>query len=327
MIEYLEDEENNIEQPTPIVERPSFISTITPVQIAMGVGVLILVIILYFLSTNKWALVSTPFFGGFFNNTLFGVQYYFYLVPVAVILYFLAYAYWIFMKWGMMAPFQGLWHALNAGTEVVFVSDLRLNFVLLSEASAKLIFDKERYNKIVMDTTSLFVRFRMWIKPVDQAVSIAKYLQGSWDSKPMTNIGSVPAGILLDAHRWSQLVSPQREAIGKEVDIWNDAHMDDQIHCLSKAWEYMDKELIATPKGVELYVTVPWVRIDNAYPKDRFISASGGFIRQLAENISNGTYDKGGPISMTMAGVVVFIACVFFSGLMFYFHFTKVVPT
>jgi len=307
-------------------ETQPFLSAITPKKIAIGAGVLVVLVILYFLSTYRWALVNSPLFGGFFNNTLFGVQYYFYLVPLAVIMYFAAYAYWVFGRWGVMVPFQGLWHALNAQTEVVFVSDLRLNFVLLSEASAKLVFDKDRYNKIVMDTTSLFVRFRMWIKPVDQAVHIAKYLQGSWDSTPMTNIGSVPAGLLLDAFGWTKAVSPQRMAIGKEVDIWNDVNPNDQIHSLSKAWEYMDKGLIPTPKGVELYVTIPWVRIDNAYPKKRFEAERGGFIRQLAENIAHGDYAKGGPLSMTMAGVIVFLSCLFFSGLMFGFKFVWVTP-
>jgi hypothetical protein len=304
-----------------IEEKGSFLSKITPIQVVVGVVVLIVVAILYFLSTHNWALVQNPFFGGIFNNTLFGVQYYFFLVPVVLLMYFVAYAYWVFMRWGVMTPFQGLWHAVNAMTEVVVVSDLRLNLVLLSEASAKLIFDKDRYNKIVMDTTSLFVQFRMWIKPVDQAVHIAKFLQGSWDSKPMTNIGSVPAGLLIDAFGWTKATSPQRIAIGKEVDIWNDIHQDDQIHSLSKAWEYMDSGLLPTPPGVELYVIVPWVRIDNAYPRKRYSADRGGFIRQLAENISHGDYSKGGPLSMTMAGVIVFVACCFFSGVMFFFKY------
>jgi hypothetical protein len=87
----------------------------------------------------------------------------------------------------------------------------------------------------------------------------------------------------------------------------------------------MEKGIIPTPKGVELYVTIPWVRIDNAYPRKRYEAERGGFIRQLAENIARGNYNKPA-MSMTMAGVVVFISCVFFSGLMFMFKFVWVAP-
>ncbi|MFA5715211.1 MAG: hypothetical protein WC998_05700, partial [Candidatus Paceibacterota bacterium] len=71
--------------------------------------------------------------------------------------------------------------------------------------------------------------------------------------------------------------------------------------------------------------TIPWVRIDNAYPRKRYEAERGGFIRQLAENIARGNYNKPA-MSMTMAGVVVFISCVFFSGLMFLFKFVWVAP-
>lgn len=323
MTEYLENEETEAQEPIP--ERPSFLSTITPTHLLTGGGIILAIIILYLLSTAKWTLIKDPFFGGFFNNTLFGIQYYVFFIPVVIIMYLVAYIYWAKLKWGMMLPFQGLWYALNAGTEVVFVTDLRLNFSLLSEAMAKLVFDKERYNKLVLDTDKWYNRVFLWIKPIDQAVSLAKFLQGSWDSKPMTNIGSVPAGILLDAFGWTKPVSPQREAIRVEVDLHNDKNPDDQIHAFSKAWEYMDKGLIATPKGVDLYVTVPWVRVDNAYPRKRYEAERGGFIRQLAENLARGMYDKP-PISMTMAGVVVFISCLFFSGLMFMFKFVWAAP-
>jgi hypothetical protein len=325
MTDYLENEPEpsvEVQEPT-IPTRPSLLSTITPVHLLTGGGILVGFIIIYFLSTVKWALIKDPFFGGFFNNTLFGIQYYVFFIPVAIIMYLIAYIWWAKLKWGGMLPFQGLWFALNAGTEVVFVTDLRLNFSLLSEAMAKLVFDKERYNKLVLDTDKWYNRVFLWIKPIDQAVSLAKFLQGSWDSKPMTNIGPVPAGILLDAFGWTKPVSPQREAIRVEVDLHNDKSPDDQIHAFSKAWEYMEKGIINTPKGVELYVTVPWVRIDNAYPKKRFEAERGGFIRQLAENIARGDYSHP-PVSMTMAGAIVFVCCVFFSGLMFMFRFVWV---
>jgi len=314
------DNEPKSQESAAVPTKQSFISTINPTHAIAGVGILVGFLILALLSTVKWSLVKDPFMGGLFNNTLFGIQYYIFFIPLAGLMYLVAYIYHVKLKWGMMHPFQGLWYALNAGTEVVFVTDLRLNFVLLSEAMAKLVFDKERYNKLVLDTDKWYNRLFLRIKPIDQAVSLAKFLQGSWDSKPMTNIGSVPAGILLDAFGWTKPVSPQRDAIRVEVDLWNDTHPDDQIHAFSKARDYMEKGIIPTPKGVELYVTIPWVRIDNAYPRKRYEAERGGFIRQLAENIARGNYNKPA-MSMTMAGVVVFMSCVFFSGLMFLFKF------
>lgn len=273
---------------------------------------------------NIAAVVDQPFFGGFFNTTFFGFQIYLYFVIPAVILYLTSYIWWVKLKWQMMAPFHGLWSAINSQSEVVFISDLNLNFHLMGEFAAKVIFDKDRYNAIAHDTSSAFTRFRMWLMPVDEAVHTAKFLQGSWDSKPMTNIGSIPASILLDVYGWTKAISPQRTAIANAVDAWNDVNMDDQIHSMSKAWTYMADGRIEKPDNVELYVTVPWVRIDNAYPKKRYQSERGGFIRQIALNIINGVYNTG--ISMTGAAIFVFIVCVILSGVMFYIKISTHVP-
>ena len=292
--------------------------------IAIFIGVILFVAISIVLYTMEWHMVDQPFFGGLFNITFWNIQVYFFLAPAALLLYFAAFAYWVHFKWGMMTPFHGLWYAIQSQSEVVFVSDLKLNFALISESAAKLVFDKARYNSIAADTSSAWTRFRMWMSPVDQAVHIAKYLQGSWDSKPMTNIGSIPASILLDAYGWTKAVSPQRVAISKVVDEWNDIHADDQIHSLSKAWQYMDSGKLLKPDSVDLYVKIPWVRIDNAYPKKRYEAERGGFIRQIALNIVNGMYSKG--LNMTTAGIVVFIACFVFSCIMFFFKYSAHVP-
>ena len=298
---------------------------IKPGWVLLGVALLLSTLILgIFIIFNIAAVVDQPFFGGFFNTTFFGIQIYLYLAIPAVILYLAAYIWWVKLKWQMMAPFHGLWSAINSQSEVVFVSDLNLNFHLMGEFAAKVIFDKERYSGILHDTSNWITRMRMWLMPVDEAVHAAKYLQGSWDSKPMTNIGSVPAGILLDVYGWTKAVSPQRSAIAKVVDVWNDLNMDDQIHSMSKAWKYMAEGKIETPEGIKLYATVPWVRIDNAYPKKRYQSERGGFIRQIALNIINGVYNRG--ISMTGAAIFVFIVCVILSLMMFWLKYTAHVP-
>jgi hypothetical protein len=290
-----------------------------------GATVFSILILGIFLIFKIADIVDEPFMGGFLNTTFFGIQIYLYLAIPAVILYLAAYIWWVKLKWQMMSPFHGLWSAINSQSEVVFVSDLNLNFHLMGEFAAKVIFDKERYNAIAHDTSNWLTRMRMWLMPVDEAVHTAKFLQGSWDSKPMTNIGSVPAGILLDVYGWTKAVSPQRSAIGRVADTWNDLNIDDQIHSMSKAWKYMAEGKIDTPDGVKLYVTVPWVRIDNAYPKKRYQSERGGFIRQIALNIVNGVYSRG--LNMTTAAIFVFCVCVALSLLMFWMKYSTHVAT
>jgi uncharacterized membrane protein len=275
---------------------------------------IIVIIILGFISLTHWAVVDQPFLGGLFNTPILGFPLYIFFFPISIILFILAYIFWVKMKWGMMTPFHGLWIAMNAGDEVVFKTDLHLNFVLKSEYGARVIFDRDRYNAIAVDNTWRN-RIRKLIRPGDPAVSIAKILQGDWDTAPIVNIGSVPASILLDANGWTKDDSKEHALIANECDLWNDMNESDQVHSLQKAWRYMNEGKIPVPKGVNLYVSIPWIRVDNAYPKSRNAASWGGFIRQIAENIQNGAYKEG--FSMTWAGVVVFLVSIGISGMMF----------
>jgi len=101
-------------------------------------GAILVVLIL----THCAQIVDQPFFGGFFNTTFWGAQIYLFCVVPVLILYLASYAYWIHFKWNMMSPFHGLWSAVNSQSEVIFVSDLKLNFALIGEFAAKVIFDK-----------------------------------------------------------------------------------------------------------------------------------------------------------------------------------------
>jgi hypothetical protein len=77
----------------------------------------------------------------------------------------------------------------------------------------------------------------------------------------------------------------------------------------------MDDGKIITPPNVKLYINVPWVRIDNAYSSSRNSAAWGGFLRQLAETLSRDAGNKG--MSMTWAGIIVFVSCLGISAAMF----------
>lgn len=274
--------------------------------------------VLYILSTAKWQTVDQPFMGGLFNSTVFGIPLYGILAIFLVLLFGMAYLWWVKFRWGMMTPFHGLYYAQQSQSDVFMTADEKLNYILLSEASASLIFDKERYNSVAFDSTKLWNRIRQKISPVDQAVHIAKHLQGTWDSRPMTNIGNVPAGLLIDINGWTKAVSPERTAIAEAVDQWNDLHPDDQIHSLHKAWHKMESGELVVP-GIKLYHRVNWTRVDNAYPKKRYEASWGGFIRQIAENMARGEY-KGG-ISLNLAGALVFILLVVVAAMMWVMRF------
>ena len=284
-------------------------------KIVLIAGAIIILIVFGIISITKWALVDQPFFGGIFNTSFWGVPLYIFFVPLAMLAYFCAWAYWAHLQWDLMAPFHGLWIALQGHSEVIFKTDLNLNFILKSERGASLVFDHTRYDSLVEHKFKILTSISRKLRPVDQSVDFANFLQGSWESKPIVNVGSVPASVLLDANGWTKDVSPERTAIAEECDKFNDLNQNDQIHSLAKAWDYMDKGILDTPKNVKLYVTIPWVRVDNAYPKERNASSWGGFVRQLAEVIASHGLDKG--ISMTTVGIIVFIACLGISAMMF----------
>ncbi len=321
MILMTDEEEINTEINLKDTEKVSFF---TPEKTLLLIGIIIIIIVIGVFSIMKWHMVEQPFFGGLFNSSFWGQPLYVFFIPLVPLAYFLAWAYWGHLQWGMMSPFHGLWNAMNSRSEVVFKTDERLNFVLTSEAGACLVFEKDRYNSLVKHKYPFLTPISNWLRPVDQSVDFAKFLQGSWESKPMVNIGSIPGSILVDIKGWTGLISPERAAIAKECDLWNETNESDQVHSLSKAWRLMNEGKIPVPRGVDLYTTIKWIRIDNSYPRIRNSASWGGFVRQLAENIARGDYNKG--MSMTTAGIVVFIACLAISAMMFIMKFMAHVP-
>ena len=313
------DEDDNISEKEKPVNK-----FLTPEKIILIIGIVVILIIFGAISLMKWSLVDQPFFGGFFNTAFWNTPLYVFFIPIALLMYFVAWAYWAHLRWDMMAPFHGLYVAMTSHSDVIFKTDLNLNFILKSEAGACLVFEKDRYNVLVEHKYKFLTGISKRLKPVDQSTDFAKFLQGSWETKPVVNIGSIPASILLDANGWTKDVSPERAAIAKECDIHNDMSPDDQVHSLAKAWQYMSEEKIPVPKNVKLYVNVPWVRIDNAYSSSRNPAAWGGFLRQMAENLA-AQAAKGG-LNMTWAGIIVFAGCLGISAMMFIMKFLAHVP-
>lgn len=304
------DETDNIsEQEKPVNK------FLTTDRIVLIVGVIGILIFFAALSLMKWKLVDQPFFGGIFNTGFWETPLYVFFIPVAMLLYFVAWAYWAHFRWDMMAPFHGLYVAMMGRSDVIFKTDFDLNFILKSESGACLVFEKDRYNALVEHKYKWLTGISKRLRPVDQSTDFAKFLQGTWETKPVVNIGSIPASILLDANGWTKEISHERAAIAKECDFYNETNPNDQIHSLSKAWKYMNEGKIITPPNVKLYINVPWVRIDNAYSSSRNPASWGGFLRQLAENLAQQAA-KGG-LNMTWAGIIVFVSCLAISVGMF----------
>ena len=288
------DEIDEISEPeTKPVEK--FLTTEKIVLIAGVIGILA---IFGALSIMKWSLVDEPFFGGIFNTSFWNTPLYVFFIPVVLLMYFVSWAYWAHLQWDMMAPFHGLYIAMTSRSDVIF--------------------------KLVEHKYKFLTEISKRLKPVDQSTDMAKFLQGGWETKPVVNIGSIPASILLDANGWTKDVSPERTAVADECDKWNEMNPNDQIHSLAKAWEYMDNGKIPTPPNVQLYVTVPWVRVDNSYSSSRNSASWGGFLRQLAEDLVNAEANKG--MSMTWAGIIVFISCLVIAALMFIMKIMTHVP-
>ncbi len=304
------DNEDNISEKEKPVKK-----FLTTDRIILIVGIVGIIAIFGVLSIMKWSLVDQPFFGGMFNTAFWGTPLYVFFIPVALLMYFVAWAYWAHLRWDMMAPFHGLYVAMTSRSDVIFKTDSDLNFILKSESGACLVFEKDRYNALVEHKYKWLTSISKKLRPVDQSTDFAKFLQGSWETKKVVNIGSIAASILLDANGWTKDVSPERVAIAKECDIHNEMNPNDQIHSLAKAWRYMDDGKIITPPNVKLYINVPWVRIDNAYSSSRNSAAWGGFLRQLAETLSRDAGNKG--MSMTWAGIIVFVSCLGISAAMF----------
>ena len=251
------------------------------------------------------SLLTTPYLGGTFNTPiLFGIQLYLWLAVGIIIMAIISELVWRVSFWNPMTPFHGLWYSFKSKSNAAFVFDLRQYWDLISEGGAKLIFDKTRYDfgdgfvgsiiKFVNFRSSehisfaeLFRSFRIWLFRTDYSVHTAKLLQGDWDEYPLVTIGQTPSELIFDAYHWTDARSVDREQIAKCVDIYNETNPNDEIHSLSKFYRYatMKQPKIVCP-GVKLTVTVPWVRVDAAFPLKRYKASWAGFLRQMAEDLA-----------------------------------------
>lgn len=226
------------------------------------------------------ATVPYPFLGGMFNTLLlFDVQAYIWLLLGLVVVTVINEGLWRITFWNPMTPWLGLWYAYIRRTNAAFVFDLKLNWDLVSEGGAKLIFNKENYDLI----TGRFNRFRMWLFQSDFSVQVAKKLQGDWEEAPLVTIGTKPTDLIFDAYHWTDKDSREREMIARCVEAYNESGPD-QIHSLVKFMDLALNKKITCP-NLRLTIKIPWTRIDASYSTERQDAAWAGFLAQLAKDM------------------------------------------
>jgi hypothetical protein len=244
------------------------------------------------------------FLGGVLNVEFMGLQLYYYLWALILVIAVVTYVIWYYGQWKNFAPLHGLYYAYKAGSNVAFIFDKNLIGEMVAEKDAKCIFD---YSKYDFDLSALnYLRSKLFYYPtvflddidflhgivykfggVNKDVEIARKLQGGdWERSPSAVCGGVPLDIIIDADNWTLRKSPQHKAIERAALLWNESNPDDQIHSYSKFQRKLLAGEIQCPE-VKKDTVVSWTRIDAGFPMDLEESDWAGKRRQMAEQEFN----------------------------------------
>lgn len=252
----------------------------------MGASLLVALAVILFPLLHGHMLTE-PFLGGVFNYPiLFGVQLYFWLFILWILVIIGSEIFWRFTLWEPITPFHGLYKAWTDGTKASLVADLNLDWALLSESASTIIFNPDYY-KFAIEEMGWWIRFRAWLYKPDFSAQIAAELEGKRDEPTLITIGKIQTHIIIDTEWWTDRRSPQRQAIIKAITKWNRENIDDQIHRFTTFIKYVNNGSIPCPEGVVLERTIPWARIDAAFPIIRSDAAWAGFVRQIAEEMND----------------------------------------
>ena len=253
-------------------------------------------------------LLEQPFLGGAFNwAPIFGIQLYFWLMIFGLFIIVGSEIFWRFTFWEPMNPFHGLYEAFTNGSKAAMVGDLNLDWALMSEAKATLIFDSDYY-KFAIEEMGWWIKFRAWLYKPDFSAAIAAELEGKAEEPTLITIGKIPTHILIDIQHWTWKNSNEQKAIKKAAEEWNNNHPEDQVHRFRTFVQYVRNGNITCPEGVKLEQVIPWPRIDAAFPVVRSDAAWAGFVRQIAEEMhaqSSGDLNKWAVYVLVFAAAVV----------------------
>ena len=264
------------------------------------------------------------FLGGALNymDPFFGLPMYFWACLILVVIIGLEWAGFYFLKWKPLAPLHGIYYSIRDGTSCAFIFNKDLVGELVSERDAKCIFHYENeidqidvpdflskfldkpvigrmaywlaakmfyYPTFYLDNLSLEDIFRGKMFKRNMDVEIAKHLEGGdWEESASVICAGVAVEIVLDMGRWTIPSSPQHRAIENYCRIWNQNNPKDQIHSYMKFQKYLlGGKLEQVPEIIKSYDTVPWQRIDAAFPLNFDPNEYAGKIRQMAVDIEN----------------------------------------
>lgn len=203
------------------------------------------------------------FFGGALNKMMYGVPYYLWAIVVIMIVGAMIISMWYFFFWWKLKPYHGVFwsHVFKIGASFVF--DENMHFDLITERSAKVIFN--------------------------ETFKEAQEAEEDRTEAPTASIGSVRCDFIFDPDKWTYPSSYQHKIIEDIAERWNNVHPEDQVRTLLKFGKHMhdgkfDADYANELKNIKKEFVVPWSRIIMMY-RDREESQTFGFIMALAQTI------------------------------------------
>jgi hypothetical protein len=239
---------------------------------------------------------------GIFNYELIGIPMYIYSWIFLLVIIVLCWIVWRYIKWPQFRPFWGIFFAYKAQSQAAFIFNRGLISELVSEREAKCIFDYSKWSYEGLSKLQAFffnyatvflpnldyghaILYKFGGRNMD--VEIAKKLQGyEWEAESSVTTGGIHCDIILDADNWSVKDSPQHAIVETTAEQWNDANPEHQVHAYPKFQKMLLTGTLNCPPGIVTTVTVPWSRIDAAFPKG-MTSKAPGPVREIALEMEN----------------------------------------
>ena len=258
-------------------------------------------------------MTSALFLGGIFNivDPVFGLQIYLWGWLFLFICMVLSWIGWYYKGWKPYEALHGLYYAMKNGSTVAFIFDAHLVGEMVAERDAKCIFRyAEDEYEIDVPEYPIIRPILVWfytkafyyptkyldiplpiaivykIGGVNKDVEIARHLEnGDWERSASVVCTGVPVDIIVDMDNWTVRGSKQNRAIVETARKWNELNQNDQIHSYRKFQHYILTNMIPCPQELRPMVTIPWQRIDAAFPLDLEENEWAGKKRQMAADM------------------------------------------
>lgn len=205
------------------------------------------------------------YFGGLFNKEILGLAVYHYIITAMILLGMLVFAAWYFFFWWRLTPYHGVFWAHIRKAGVSFVFDELMHFDLITDRSAKVIFD--------------------------ETFKEAQEAENDKTEARAASLGKVAGDFIFDPDKWTFPNTPQHKCIENIAERWNFKNQNDQVRTLIKFARYLDEgKFDEDPEnkedldGLKRKYFVPWSRIKMMYSMSEEADFFG-FIMSLANKI------------------------------------------